>query len=97
MTPTQPIPLTSPAVAGHVPARRRHRERPQEPASAQHATKVLLGMAQILDVLNPIRKHHSAAHPRTDLLDDAEAELVCDTVRVLLRYSERRVSTFQAS
>ena len=97
MIPTQPMPPTSPAVAGHVAARRRHRERRHEPASAQHATKVLLNMAQILDVLNPIRNHHSAAHPRTDLLDDAEAELVCDTVRVLLRYLERRVSAFQAS
>ena len=47
--------------------------------------------SQILDVLNPIRNHHSPAHPRAELLDEAEAELVCDTVRVLLRYLERRL------
>lgn len=60
--------------------------------SAEQLAKVLQGMAQILDVLNPIRNHHSPAHPRAELLDDAEAELVCDTVRVLLRYLERRLS-----
>ena len=49
-------------------------------------------MAQILDVLNPIRNHHSAAQPRNELLDAAEAELVCDTTRVLLRYLERRLA-----
>ena len=60
---------------------------------AGQLAKVLQGMAQILDVLNPIRNHHSPAHPRAELLDEAEAELVCDTVRVLLRYLERRLHT----
>lgn len=64
-------------------------------ARAGQTNKVLQGMAQILDVLNPIRNQHSAAHPRADLLDDADAELVSDTVRVLLRYLERRLGVRQ--
>ena len=55
------------------------------------ATTVLQGMGQILDVLNPIRNNHSAAHPRNDELGVPEAELVCNTVRTLLRYLDRRL------
>ena len=53
----------------------------------------VLGILDDNDVLNPIRNHHSAAHPRNDLLGEPEAELVCDTVRVLLRYLEGRLQT----
>lgn len=57
----------------------------------RRASQVLQAMGQILDVLNPIRNEHSPAHPLNDLLGVPEAALVCDTVRAMLTYLERRV------
>ncbi len=61
--------------------------------SENHVTRVLQAMGTILDALNPIRNDSSAAHPMNDMLDEPEAELVCNSVRTLLRYLERRFST----
>ena len=60
-------------------------------AANSYASQVLQGMGQILDVLNPIRNDHSAAHPRSVELDEPEAELICNTVRTLMRYLELRL------
>jgi len=57
---------------------------------SEHIKAVLRAMAQFLDVLNPIRNNHSAAHPLNDELAEPEAELVYNAVRTLLRYLERR-------
>jgi hypothetical protein len=43
-------------------------------------------MAQIVDVLNPVRNQKSMAHPNEDLLEEPEAMLVANAVRTLLHY-----------
>jgi Abortive infection C-terminus len=48
--------------------------------------KVLRGLAQIVDAMNPVRNHSSLAHPNEDLLSEAEAMLAANAVRTLLHY-----------
>jgi hypothetical protein len=50
------------------------------------ADKVLRAMAQIVDVLNPVRNQKSMAHPNEDLLEEPEAMLIVNAVRTLLHY-----------
>jgi hypothetical protein len=50
------------------------------------ADKILRAMAQIVDVLNPVRNQKSMAHPNEDLLEEPEAMLVANAVRTLLHY-----------
>lgn len=57
----------------------------------EHVARVLQAMGTILDALNPLRNHHSAAHPLNQLLDEPEANLVCNTVRTLLAYLDARL------
>ncbi len=57
--------------------------------------RVLGSMATILDALNPVRNNASVAHPNEQLIGEAEATLVINTVRTLLNYLEdkrRRLS-----
>lgn len=49
-------------------------------------TKIVRGMAQVVDALNPVRNQHSMAHPSDDLLDEPEALLVVNAVKSLLHY-----------
>lgn len=48
-------------------------------------------MAAILDALNPIRNQNSLAHPNQFVLDEAEATLVVNTMRTLLRYVDQKL------
>jgi len=43
-------------------------------------------MAQIVDVLNPVRNQKSRAHPNEDLLEEPETMLFVNAVRTLLHY-----------
>ncbi len=43
--------------------------------------RVLGSMATILDALNPVRNNASVAHPNEQLIGEAEATLVINTVR----------------
>lgn len=49
-------------------------------------TKILRGMAQVIDALNPIRNQHSMAHPSDQLLGEPEAFLTVNAVKCLLHY-----------
>jgi hypothetical protein len=48
--------------------------------------KMLRGLAQIVDAMNPVRNHSSLAHPNEQLLEEPEAMLVANAVRSLLHY-----------
>ena len=48
--------------------------------------KMLRGLAQIVDAMNPVRNHNSLARPNKDLLEAPEAMLVVNAVRSLLHY-----------
>jgi hypothetical protein len=48
--------------------------------------KMLRGLAQIVDAMNPVRNHSSLAHPNDDLLEEPEAMLAANAVRSLLHY-----------
>lgn len=50
------------------------------------ADKILRAIAQIVDVLNPVRNQKSMAHPNEDLLEESEAMLAVNAVRTLLHY-----------
>lgn len=52
----------------------------------EEAKKILRGMAQIVDALNPVRNRKSMAHPTDELLEEPEAMLVANAVRSLLHY-----------
>jgi Abortive infection C-terminus len=48
--------------------------------------KILRGLAQVVDAMNPVRNHSSLAHPNDVLLDEPEAMLAANAVRSLLHY-----------
>lgn len=61
---------------------------------AEDVNRVLGSMATILDALNPVRNNASVAHPNQQLLGEAEATLVINTVRTLLNYLEDKRRRF---
>jgi len=54
--------------------------------------RIANSLGSILDALNPVRNKASVAHPNEELLGDAEALLVINTVRTLLSYLEAKLS-----
>jgi hypothetical protein len=65
---------------------RQHHPALQQKPPGIEADKMLRAMAQIVDVLNPVRNQKSMAHPNEDLLEEPEAMLVVNAVRTLLHY-----------
>lgn len=63
---------------------------PSGPRAAD-VTKVMNGMASIVDSLNPIRNRASLAHPAGELLSEPEAMLVVNAVRTLLHFLESKL------
>lgn len=52
----------------------------------QPTDRILKVMATLVNDLNPIRNSYSVAHPNDNLLEEAEAMLVINSVRTLLHY-----------
>jgi Abortive infection C-terminus len=67
---------------------RQHHPKLQNHRPGVEAQKILRGMAQIVDALNPARNRKSVAHPTGELLEEPEAMLVANAVRSLLHYPE---------
>ncbi|MBZ5571988.1 MAG: abortive infection family protein [Acidobacteriia bacterium] len=65
---------------------RQHHPKLQNHPPGIEAQKVLRGMAQIVDAMNPVRNHKSMAHPTDDLLEEPEAMLAANAIRSLLHY-----------
>jgi hypothetical protein len=65
---------------------RQHHPALQRKPPGVEADKILRAMAQIVDILNPVRNQKSMAHPNENLLDEPEAMLVANAVRTLLHY-----------
>lgn len=63
---------------------------PSGPRS-EDVTRVLRALATIVDVLNPLRNETSLAHPNPELLDEAEADLVLNSIHTLLHWLNRRL------
>jgi abortive infection Abi-like protein len=59
---------------------------------ADDVTKILRALAQIIDVLNPMRNQASLAHPNPELLGEDEAWLVINAARSFMHYVSRRLS-----
>ena len=53
--------------------------------------KMMRGLAQIIDAMNPVRNHSSMAHPNEGLLEEPEAMLAANAVRTLLHYLNMRL------
>jgi hypothetical protein len=53
--------------------------------------KMMRGLAQIIDAMNPVRNHSSMAHPNEDLLEEPEAMLAANSIRTLLHYLNMRL------
>lgn len=53
--------------------------------------KILRGLAQIIDSMNPVRNHSSMAHPNEKLLEEPEAMLAANAIRSLLHYLNMRL------
>jgi Abortive infection C-terminus len=54
--------------------------------------KMLRGLAQIVDTMNPVRNHGSLAHPNDKLLEEPEAMLAANAVRSLLHYLNMKLT-----
>jgi Abortive infection C-terminus len=70
--------------------------RQQHPKFQKHppgieAQKVLRGMAQVVDAMNPVRNRKSMAHPTDELLEEPEAMLAANAVRSLLHYLDMKL------
>jgi hypothetical protein len=48
--------------------------------------KMLRGLAQLVDAMNPVRNHSSLVHPNEKLLEEPEAMFVANAVRSMLHY-----------
>lgn len=66
-------------------------------AREDDVARILGSMASILDALNPVRNNASVAHPNDELVGEAEAVLVINTVSTLLTYFESRLRSMSAS
>ena len=53
---------------------------------AEHVSRIVGGVATILDALNPVRNQASLAHANEELLGEAEAMLVVNAARTILHY-----------
>ncbi len=58
---------------------------------ADDITRVLNSMANILDVLNPIRNNASVAHPNRELLEEPEALLAINAGRTIFAYLDSKL------
>ena len=65
--------------------RQQHPKFQSQPPGAE-TQKMLRGLAQIVDAMNPVRNYSSLAHPNENLLDEPEAMLAVNAVRSLLHY-----------
>lgn len=54
-------------------------------------TQALRGLSSIVAILNPLRNRASLAHPNTDLLERAEADLVLNSIHTLLHYLDQKL------
>lgn len=89
--------------AGNLPATKdpgitelmKHAEsHPKFGVSAVHSdkiTRILRAFASALDAINQVRNRGSLAHPNEHLLDDADAMLVVNAARTMLRYLDDRL------
>lgn len=59
--------------------------------------KVLRALSTILDTLNPLRNRASVAHPNDALLPQAEAMLVLNAARSVLRYVDDKLKDYLAA
>jgi hypothetical protein len=59
-------------------------------ARGEDVSRVLGSLATILDALNPVRNNASVAHPNDELIGEAEALLIINTVQTMLSYFERK-------
>jgi hypothetical protein len=65
---------------------RQHHPKFQIQPPGTEPQKMLRGLAQVVDAMNPVRNHSSLAHPNDVLLDEPEAMLAANAVRSLLHY-----------
>lgn len=71
--------------------RQQHPKFQAKPAGTE-TQKMLRGLAQIVDAMNPVRNHSSLAHPNDELLEEPEAMLAANAVRSLLHYLNMKLS-----
>jgi hypothetical protein len=60
------------------------------PAYSEKIERILRAFATVLDSMNTLRNHASLAHPNEKLLDEADAMLVVNAARTILRYISDR-------
>ena len=53
--------------------------------------KLFNSFSNILDALSPIRNNSSLAHPNSELVGEAEAILVSNTIRTILQYLDSKI------
>jgi len=61
------------------------------------SSRILGGMASIVDTINTARNHSSLAHPNEELLDEPDAMLVIHAVRTMLHYLDSRLHTTEGA
>jgi hypothetical protein len=59
---------------------------------ADDLSRVLGGMATVLDALNPLRNNASVAHPNKELLDEPEAHLAINAARTVFAFLDTKLS-----
>jgi len=70
---------------------RKHHPKFQFLSPQVDGTKILRGLAVILDALSPVRNRHSMAHPNEVLLDEPEARLAVNAAKTVLHYLDRKL------
>jgi hypothetical protein len=70
---------------------RKHHPKLQSLAPELDGTKILRGLAGILDALSPVRNRHSMAHPNEVLLEEPEARLAVNAAKSVLHYLDAKL------
>lgn len=60
-------------------------------ARSEDITRMLRALATIVDALNPVRNQATLAHPNAILLEQAEADLVLNSIHTLLHYLNHKL------
>lgn len=61
-------------------------------ARSEDITRTLRALSTIVDALNPLRNKATLVHPNPELLEEAEADLVLNSIHTLLHYLNKKLT-----
>ncbi len=86
-----PVPADAPMTSLFKALRQKHTRLRNSDPHQDTVGKALLGLASVIDAMNPARNRGSLAHPNKQLLGDADAILFINLARTTLQYLDAKL------